>query len=557
MKRDYFLDKRNKCVCLVVLILFVMSQVMFVSHARIIEPLSTTNDTLRNCSICFTDDTQDTIQTARELFDSWEYIIITREEVIPILQSFISWEITKGNDPCIVTTAYISERYSGYDLPSKIRSFLRETYEQSQYALKNVLLIGDTTDIPMRMISQDKGYGNPYTDFYYSELSYLDEHSWDSDGDNLYGEREDDVDLIPEIQLGRIPFSDPVIVSNILNNTMAFEQNNDSAYKRHMLLMGAFFWNDTDNAHLMEEIKHSPLLSEWTSTTLYEKNDEYSSIFDCDYPLRKEQVYAIWNNHPSAFVNYAGHGTPISVHLLGLEQASFLSSHDISLLKDAKPCVVFANACNNANPSYPNIIFDLMRQTAIACIGPSTVSQAASNWQHENDGSSQSFNYFFATSFLSGDATLSQAHQYALQEMNVRGLWYDSDFETYVWSTLYGIPDLSIQAIGRFPSLHIVSEMGGIGFSFSILNSGEKQAENISWNVTIDGGRNMKTTFFSGVISSLAIGDIVQIHIPVFGFGFGYFSPQPVINCTVKQKGIDTEYSSVKANIIGPYVQLI
>jgi len=408
------------------------------------------------------------------------------------------------------------------------------------------------------MISQDKGYGNPYTDFYYAELSQPDENSWDADGDYKYGETEDNYDLYPEIILGRIPFSNPSLVSNVLDNTINFEQNNNILYKKHMLLMGAFLWNDTDNAALMEEIKHYPSLQDWTVTSMYEKNKDYHSSYDCDYPLSKENVIAAWNNHSPAFVNWAGHGTPISAHILGLDQPAFISAYDITHFKDVKPAVIFANACNNANPAYSNnIALEMMKQNAIGFIGPSTISQAKSNWQNENSGSSQSFNFLFATSFLSGTKSFGQAFQYALQETYSRGLWHDPYFETLIWGTLYGIPDLSINAIGDFPLLKIENVEGGLGVSFSLLNEGAASAENIAWNVSIAGGRKIISKTQCGNISELQRGMSKTIHISILGFGFGYFSPQPIIQITVKTPNITPISQTVKANIFGPFVSLI
>ena len=486
-----------------------------------------------------------------------EYIVITKEDIVPVLQPFIEWEMVKGNQLTIIDIESIKEQYDAYDLSAKIRQFLRQSYEQLNNGLKNVLIIANTTDIPMRLIGQDKGYGPLYTDFYYSELTNTDEKSWDSDEDHLYGEREDNFDLIPEICVGRIPFSDPVLVSNVLNNTIYFEQNNDSSYKKNMLMMGAYFWNDTDNAAIMEAIRTMPQLSEWTAITLYEQNDEYYSEYDCDYPLGKDMVYEIWNKYPSSFVNWAGHGTPISAHMLGKNAASFISSFDLSEIKDAKPNIVFANSCNNANPLYSNIAYDCMKQNVIGFIGPSTTSQAASGWHHENDGSSQSFNYFFAERFLSGNATIAEAHQQALMEMNSRGLWYDPDFETFVWGTLYGIPDLSMNAIGIFPQLQIGEIVGGNGITFTICNIGEKEGQNITWDLSISGGKLIKKTFYSGEILSIGIDNSVQVFVPIFGLGLGYFSPQPIITFRASHLGIDTVITSFKVNILGPYIEII
>jgi len=144
-----------------------------------------------------------------------------------------------------------------------------------------------------------------------------------------------------------------------------------------------------------------------------------------------------------------------------------------------------------------------------------------------------------------------------LQEMYNRGLWYDSYFETFVWGTLYGIPDLSIKAVGDFPKLSISTIKGGQGISFDIINDGDVLARNVSWNISISGGRKIVTKIHSGNISVFQTNMSETIHVSVLGFGFGYFSPQPTIQITVKTSNITPISQTVKANIFGPFVSLM
>jgi len=138
-----------------------------------------------------------------------------------------------------------------------------------------------------------------------------------------------------------------------------------------------------------------------------------------------------------------------------------------------------------------------------------------------------------------------------------RGLWYDPYFETFAWGTLYGIPDLSINAIGDFPNLNINNIKGGQGISFDIINDGDALARNVSWDISISGGRKIITKTQSGNISVFQTDMSETIHVPVLGFGFGYFSPQPTIRITVKTSNITPITQTVKANIFGPFVFLI
>ncbi|MBS3778180.1 MAG: hypothetical protein KGY50_02665 [Candidatus Thermoplasmatota archaeon] len=493
-----------------------------------------------------------------EQWDQVDYVIITRSSLIPSLSDFIDWQIDKGHTVEIKTISWIEETYDGQDIQMKVRMFLRDSYHSYNHTLQYVLLIGNNEDIPQREIAIDKGYGHPYSDFYYAELTDTDERSWDSDADGKYGELDDSYDLENEIMVGRIPFSDPLLVSRVLENTIEFEGNNNSFYKKHMLLMGAFLWNTTDTAQLMESIRSNPNLDTWTATTLYEKNDDYWSSNDCDYSLTKENVITAWNQNDAAFVNWAGHGTPISTHILGNDNASFISSFEISRFDTVKPSVIFANACNNANPfAENNLCYTFMKHNAVGFIGPSTLSQSKYEWQHENDGASQSFNFYFSDRFLSGSLNLGESFYFALKKMNDQGLWYDPFFETNTWGTLYGIPDLSITAVGTYPQLQFKELIDGYGLSVNIKNDGIVSAENITFDVTITGGKYVKILPFETSYDMVLPGEMILLDLPIIGFGFGFFSDQPILTVTVHADDITPISTSMKLNILGPFVSLI
>ena len=184
--------------------------------------------------------------------ESYDYVIITIDSLNSSIQDLVDWEESKGRDVKVVTTSWINSNYAGYDLAEKIRNFLRDKYPSSEWGIEDVCIIGHYDDVPMRRCAQDLGYGKPETDFYYAELSLPDSQSWDADGDHQYGENSDPIDFIAEVNVGRIPWSTPATVDDICEKSVDYEQNNDASFKKNILLLGAFFWADTDNAVLME-----------------------------------------------------------------------------------------------------------------------------------------------------------------------------------------------------------------------------------------------------------------------------------------------------------------
>jgi hypothetical protein len=175
----------------------------------------------------------------------------------------------------------------------------------------------------MRRCWQDLGYGMPETDLYYAELSKPDNQSWDADGDHRWGESSDPIDFYSEVIVGRIPWSSPADVLHICEKSVAYEQNNDPAFKKNILLLGAFFWPDTDCAVLMETKVDQPWMSDWTMTRMYEQN--YSS-YPMDYNLTFNNVRSVWSSGTFAFVDWAGHGSPTSSHIYYSGGGAFVSN---------------------------------------------------------------------------------------------------------------------------------------------------------------------------------------------------------------------------------------
>ena len=219
--------------------------------------------------------------------ETYDFVIITLDSLQSSIQDFVDWEESKGKSVYVATTDWIDSNYNGYDLAEKMRNFLRDKYPTEDWGVLDVCLVGSYDDVPIRLTAQNKGYGRPETDYYYAELTHPDSSSWDADGDHLYGEDSDPIDFHVEINVGRIPWSDADIVQSICEKSIAYEQTDDPAFKKNILLLGAFFWSDTDNAVLMEYKTDSeihPWMEDWTMTKMYEEGQtSYPMDYNLDY----------------------------------------------------------------------------------------------------------------------------------------------------------------------------------------------------------------------------------------------------------------------------------
>jgi hypothetical protein len=391
------------------------------------------------------------------------FLIITTADLVDSVAPLAAHERAKGRNTTVATVEWINSQYQGVDLAARMRRFLRDVYPSSQWGIRNLLMVGDRYRVPMRLTCVDIGYGRPYTDFYFAELSLDDQDSWDLNGDNCFGEYgADQVDFYSEIDVGRIPWSDPDTVRQICEKSAAYELNQDPAFKRNILVMGSFFWENTDTAVLMEAKLAQPWMADWTVTRMYEDNETVQTSFPYDETLEWGHALSAMAQGRYAFINWAGHGSPESAHTMGNYGAAFVNLSTCPLLDDDYPAIIWADSCSTAEPSQTSLAREMIGQGAVGYVGATKVAYGAPEWTGPWSGSSQSCDYFFTTKVTSGEMTQGRAHQWSMNHLYVNGLWADPRYEIFEW-TLHGNPDLGMGPIETIGLLIDGFESGGTG----------------------------------------------------------------------------------------------
>lgn len=399
---------------------------------------------------------------------TYDYIILTDESLAGFVTSsdFYQWKIDSGNAILVVlnTDPIITEQ-PGRDLAEQIRNCLRANY--LTWGVEHLLIVGDYETIPMRYCFPDPddhyfNISDPYTyvgevptDYYYADLSYSDELSWDSDGDGYYGEYgQDDPDFLADIYVGRIPTSQSSRVVYTLNKLAAFGQDT-RAWKNSALQPGAilFFENQNyggypfcDGARLLDRIE-SDLLSGWTISRYSEQSG--LRLSDYDWPAISEVAFTSrWRNGRYSIVNWSGHGGPQGVGRTiwewddgdGVAESHELSSPYLisvdSNLDDDYPSIMFAVSCLVGYPEptqYGNLGVDLLTKPsfgASAGVLSATRPAAISGDWPADPGGAESLSYEFNRHMISGPSG-SQMLGTAL---------YDSKFysnQNYGWDHIY------------------------------------------------------------------------------------------------------------------------
>ncbi len=482
----------------------------------------------------------------------YDYVIITLDSLTSSVTPLVDWETSKGRNVKVVTTSWIDSNYNGYDLEEKMRNFLREKYPSSEWGIEDVCLIGHYNDVPIRFTAQAE------TDYYYAELSLPDNQSWDADGDHVYGENYGDSnDFYGEVNVGRIPYSDTTTVSHICDKSVAYEQNNDDSFKKNILLLGSFFWSDTDNAVLMEYKTNPslhPWMTDWTKTRLYEQG--YSS-HPSDYDISYSNVQSVWSSGTYAFVNYAGHGSPTACYRMYSGGGQFVDINTCNSLNDDYPAIIFACACSNHETEQFNIGQAMMQQGGVGFLGSTEVAYGYHGWNDPYDGAAASLDYFFTSCVTSGNYTQGQAHQWSLTHMYQNGLWYYNKLETFEWGALLGNPNLGMMSHSVNTVVHVTNL--SLGWNFvSLPFQMPEFAQPISKNqlkIKASGGiatYDWSTAVSEGLISDYLFGWGRATQSYIFanelepGHGYWLYAYE---NCKVSIENITTVTSNVITDV--------
>ena len=265
--------------------------------------------------------------------DSYDYVVITDENLKDSFDNLIDWKTKKGVKSISVTVESIDGNYTGIDTQEKIRNFIIDAY--FDWGITYVLLGGDSNVVPYRGVYGivNKGLSGEEEDFdmpcdmYYSNL----DGNWDDDGDGIYGEGSsadggtgtagEEADLEAEIYIGRAPVDTIAEVVNFVNKVIFYERTPITDYLENGLFCASKLDDVTDGAVTSDNIINNKIPGDFAITTLYE-NDASAN--------NSEMTIQI--NNGQNIVNIIGHGSPTSLGLAHEDYTDTFDSSDVDIL---------------------------------------------------------------------------------------------------------------------------------------------------------------------------------------------------------------------------------
>lgn len=154
------------------------------------------------------------------LANATEYVVVTREALASEFQRLADFKTANGVPAAVRTIESIDAQYpGGIDAAERVRLYLIDAHHNE--GVRWVLLGGDAELVPVRY-AHVEFYGGQsiLTDYYFMCL----EGTWNADGDALFGEVEDEVDLVPEVYAGRAPVSTAEEARLFVDKTIAYQQ---------------------------------------------------------------------------------------------------------------------------------------------------------------------------------------------------------------------------------------------------------------------------------------------------------------------------------------------
>lgn len=241
--------------------------------------------------------------------DEYQILIITPSQFENEFESYIDLYLMRGLLTEIVTVEYINANIPGQDTQEKMRNYIIQEYQDS--GIEQVLLAGDVEHVPYRgfycYVDSGSGYEDDDipSDLYFSAL----DGTWNDDGDNLWGEIGED-DLLPDVSVGRMSFSNLSELSIMLNKTISYQDTPVLGELQKPLLLGEHMYSDpqTWGGDFLDLLIGFHDDNGYTTNGIPVDHD-YETMYDRDLGTWSDTELINKINEGKSFIHHAGHAS--------------------------------------------------------------------------------------------------------------------------------------------------------------------------------------------------------------------------------------------------------
>ncbi len=235
--------------------------------------------------------------------DEYDLVVIAPSEFTALMQPLIQHKNTHGLTTTLMTTEEIYDEYYGRDEAEQIKYFIKDALET--LGVEYVMLVGSIYKLPMRIskVSLWHFESDTLTDLYYADIydEYGEFSSWDTNNNDNFGENEDDVDLYPDVHVGRLPCDSIEEVEVVVDKIIHYEtETYGPDWFYNMIFIGGntfpYFWSpgnegEENNEIIMEIMSDFDPTIIWTSLGNFNRRTINNAI-----------------SEGAGFLDYSGHG---------------------------------------------------------------------------------------------------------------------------------------------------------------------------------------------------------------------------------------------------------
>lgn len=281
----------------------------------------------------------------------YDLLIVAPQEFSKSLMPLEAHKNSTGILTKMLTLEEIYRNYPGRDEAEKVKRSLADYRGNS--GIRYAMLVGDCEKFPVRYTKNDRKTKEAFdtsfcpADLYYADLYESDGRfdDWDRNQNGYFGELRgesttgvlnvDDVDLRPDVAVGRIPASTADEVAIYVSKVIRYELNaNQYSWSKEALLIATIDW-------LKDACKTQDYIA-----NKYFKNSVVHRLYAPGNPCQKtpapnEQNINSYLNQGVGFVSYVGHGSGDGWSGYSVNSLSQLTNYD-------KLPIIFAAACGTA-----------------------------------------------------------------------------------------------------------------------------------------------------------------------------------------------------------------
>lgn len=294
--------------------------------------------------------------------DNYSFLIIAPETFVNDLEPLVDYKINKGIETKLISLLDI---YSGIyfdavgrDEAEMIKYFIKNAYEN--WGTTSVLLVGGSDFLPVRysnveLIDEGQSYSKVFvSDLYYADLYDEDNvfQTWDSNENDVFGEYNwsglyDDVDLYPDIQIGRLACINNDEVTNCVNKIMNYEEiegYQQDWFSNYVMVAGDTAPHDDEHIDEGEYAAEQSLqiMNGFIPVRVYASNDDLLTRGPINDAINQGAGFALLSGH--------GHRTIWSTHPhdrenIWLPPGNYRSQDVADLNNNEKLPIIVSDAC--------------------------------------------------------------------------------------------------------------------------------------------------------------------------------------------------------------------